>query len=80
MNTGSPCFPEHCPRYACHLQVLFKSAAYSVLESMGVARVSIIRCDGDMDTVVRVAYETVEDSACGGLDFEHSAVSSPGTR
>lgn len=56
--------------------MLFKSSAYSVLESTGVAKVSVIRYDGNMDAELRVNYTTVENTAVGGLDFEHTMVSS----
>ncbi|KXZ45034.1 hypothetical protein GPECTOR_59g642 [Gonium pectorale] len=53
--------------------VMFRSKAYSFLESAGVARLAVIRCPAegaDLGAPLRVAYRTQDGDAVAGLDYE----------
>ena len=49
-----------------------RSAAYSVLESTGVAKVAVMRtpaAGGTLDKPLRVYYKTEDGDAIAGLDY-----------
>ncbi len=51
-------------------KVFMKSSEYSVLESVGEARVQVVRMHGDLNTTLRVSYTCKDDTAVAGLDYE----------
>lgn len=56
-------------------KILFKCVEMSVLESVGKAKIEVIRMHGDLNTTIHVKYETCDDTAIAGLDFEGQEVS-----
>lgn len=54
-------------------QVMFRSSAYSCLESTGVAKIAVVRVPargGTLDKPLRVHYRTEDGDAVAGLDYE----------
>jgi hypothetical protein len=56
-------------------KILFKCAEVSVLESAGKAKIEVIRMHGDPNATIHIRYETVDDTALAGLDFDAAEVS-----
>lgn len=56
-------------------KILFKCAEISVLESVGMAKIEVMRMHGDLSSTIHVRYETCDDTALAGLDFEGLEVS-----
>lgn len=51
-------------------KIFMKSPELSVLESAGVARVSVLRMHGNPEDTIRVTYTTKDETAVTGLDYE----------
>ncbi|KAG1678958.1 hypothetical protein FOA52_013021 [Chlamydomonas sp. UWO 241] len=51
-------------------KILMKSPEISVLESAGAAKISVMRMHGNLKDTLRVQYQTRDETAVSGLDYE----------